>query len=101
GPPARVPAVSWRTVGSSEPLFSRVAEQVERFITGNSLSPGDRLPGERELCELLGVSRTSVREALRSLQTRGIVAVRHGKGVFVADPGEGDSALRQLALLRE
>jgi GntR family transcriptional repressor for pyruvate dehydrogenase complex len=88
-------------MGSTEPLFSRVAEQVERFITGNGLSPGDRLPGERELCQLLGVSRTSVREALRSLQTRGIVVVRHGKGAFVAQPGEGDSALRQLALLRE
>jgi GntR family transcriptional repressor for pyruvate dehydrogenase complex len=88
-------------MGSNEPLFSRVAEQVERFIAGNGLSPGDRLPGERELCQLLGVSRTSVREALRSLQTRGIVMVRHGKGVFVAEPGDGDSALRRLALLRE
>jgi GntR family transcriptional repressor for pyruvate dehydrogenase complex len=88
-------------MGSNEPLFSRVAEQVERFITGNSLSPGDRLPGERELCGMLGVSRTSVREALRSLQTRGVVVVRHGKGVFVAEPGEGDSALRRLAMLRE
>jgi GntR family transcriptional regulator, transcriptional repressor for pyruvate dehydrogenase complex len=95
-------AVSWRAVGSSEPLFSRVAEQVERFIAGNGLSPGDRLPGEREMCQLLGVSRTSVREALRSLQTREVVVVRHGKGVFVAGPGMGDdSTLRRLALMRE
>jgi GntR family transcriptional repressor for pyruvate dehydrogenase complex len=98
---AGVPAVSWRLMDSTEPLFSRVAVQIERFIAGNGLSPGDRLPGERELCELLGVSRTSVREALRSLQTRGIVDVRHGKGAFVAELGEGHSALRQLALLRE
>ena len=88
-------------MGSTEPLFSRVAEQVERFIAGNGLSPGDRLPGERELCQLLGVSRTSVREALRSLQTSGIVVVRHGKGAFVAQPGEGDSALRRQALHRQ
>jgi GntR family transcriptional regulator, transcriptional repressor for pyruvate dehydrogenase complex len=100
--PATVPAaVSWRSMASGEPLFIRVAEQVERFIASSSLSPGDRLPGERELCGLLGVSRTSVREALRSLQARGIVTVRHGKGVFVAKPGEGDSALSRLALLRE
>jgi GntR family transcriptional regulator, transcriptional repressor for pyruvate dehydrogenase complex len=100
--PATVPAaVSWRWMASGEPLFTRVAEQVERFITGNGLSPGERLPGERELCGLLGVSRTSVREALRSLQARGIVTVQHGKGVFVAKPGEGDSALSRLALLRE
>lgn len=101
-PSASIPAaVSWRWMGSGEPLFTRVAEQVERFIASNGLSPGDRLPGERELCGLLGVSRTSVREALRSLQTRGVVVVRHGKGVFVAEPGEGDSALHRLDLLRE
>lgn len=102
GSPASIPAaVSWRWVGSGEPLFSRVAEQVERFIASNGLAPGDRLPGERELCVLLGVSRTSVREALRSLQARGVVTVRHGKGVFVARPGAGDEAMRRLALLRE
>jgi GntR family transcriptional regulator, transcriptional repressor for pyruvate dehydrogenase complex len=101
-PQASVPAaVSWRWMGSSEPLFTRVAEQVERYIATNGLAPGDRLPGERELCVLLGVSRTSVREALRSLQARGIVSVQHGKGVFVAKPGEGDSALHRLAVLRE
>lgn len=101
-PSADIPAaVSWRWMGSSEPLFTRVAEQVERFIASNDLSPGDRLPGERELCSLLGVSRTSVREALRSLQTRGVVVVRHGKGVFVADPDEADPALRRLAQMQE
>lgn len=102
GPPAGLPeAASWRWIGSSEPLFSRVAEQVERFIASNGLSPGDRLPGERELCALLGVSRASVREALRSLQARGVVLVQHGKGVFVAEPAEGDFVLRRLALLHE
>lgn len=100
--PAGVPeAVSWRQVGSSEPLFTRVAEQVERYIAGNGLASGDRLPGERDLCRLLGVSRASVREALRSLQARGVVDVQHGKGVFVAERSEGDSALRRLAVLRE
>jgi GntR family transcriptional regulator, transcriptional repressor for pyruvate dehydrogenase complex len=104
GKPAAAPlpaAVSWRSMGSTGPLFTRVAEQIERFIVSNGLSPGDRLPGERELCGLLGVSRTSVREALRSLQARGVVSVQHGKGVFVAEPGESGSALRRLAVLRE
>lgn len=101
-PPADSPAaVSWQFMGSSEPLFTRVAEQVERYIASNGLAPGDRLPGEREICALLGVSRTSVREALRSLQARGVVSVQHGKGVFVAKPEEGASALHRLAVLRE
>ena len=88
-------------MGSTEPLFLRVAEQIERFVAGNGLAPGDRLPGERELCELLGVSRASVREALRSLETRGLVRVRHGKGVFVAAPDEGERALQRFSRLRE
>jgi GntR family transcriptional regulator, transcriptional repressor for pyruvate dehydrogenase complex len=100
-PLAGSPAVGWRWMGSSEPLFLRVAEQIERFVAGNGLAPGDRLPGERELCELLGVSRASVREALRSLETRGLVRVRHGKGVFVAAPDEGERALQRFSRLRE
>ncbi len=95
------PAVGWRWMGSNEPLFLRVAGQIERFVAGNGLAPGDRLPGERELCELLGVSRASVREALRSLETRGVVRVRHGKGVFVAAPDEGERALQRFSRLRE
>ena len=94
-------AVGWRWMGSHEPLFLRVAGQIERFVAGNELAPGDRLPGERELCELLGVSRASVREALRSLETRGVVRVQHGKGVFVAAPDEGERALQRFSRLRE
>jgi GntR family transcriptional regulator, transcriptional repressor for pyruvate dehydrogenase complex len=98
--PVGVPeAVSWRGMGSSEPLFTRVAEQVERFIAGNGLTAGDRLPGERDLCRLLGVSRASVREALRSLQARGLVDVRHGKGVFVAERRE--IGMDELFAMRE
>ena len=100
-PTAGRAAVGWRWMGSGEPLFLRVADQIEGYIKGNGLSPGDRLPGERELCELLGVSRASVREALRSLQTRGVVGVQHGKGVFVASPAEGERAMQRFARLRE
>lgn len=102
--PAAAPApagIGWHWMGTGEPLFQRVAGQVERFIDGNGLRPGDRLPGERELCQLLGVSRASVREALRSLQARGVVLVRHGKGVFVAAPDEADLALERFTRLRE
>lgn len=101
-PPHATPAVvGWRWMGSEEPLFQRVAEQIERHIEGNGLRTGDRLPGERELCELLGVSRASIREALRSLQTRGLVSVHHGKGVFVADQDSSERAAQRFARLRE
>jgi len=67
----------------------QVREQLERAITRGDYSPGDRLPSERELVELFGVSRVSVREAIRSLETLGLVEVHHGRGTFVA-PGRGD-----------
>lgn len=101
-PPTVRPApVGWHRMGSTEPLFLRVAEQVERYVQGNGLAPGDRLPGERELGELLGVSRASVREALRALEARGVVRVQHGKGVFVAAPDQGGQSLQRFARLRE
>jgi GntR family transcriptional repressor for pyruvate dehydrogenase complex len=100
-PEASPAVVGWRWMGSHEPLFLRVAAQIERFVEGNGLAPGDRLPGERELVELLGVSRASVREALRALETRGVVRVRHGKGVFVAAPDEGERAMQRFSRLRE
>ncbi len=99
--PVRPAPVGWHRMGSTEPLFLRVAEQVERYVQGNGLAPGDRLPGERELCELLGVSRASVREALRALEARGVVRVQHGKGVFVAAPDQGGQSLQRFARLRE
>ena len=94
-------STAWRNIGTRDPLFLQVAGQIERFIVEKALKPGDRLPGERELCELLGVSRPSVREALRSLQSRDMLNVQHGKGVFVAEPDESGKALQQLAQLRE
>ncbi|RMH48921.1 MAG: FCD domain-containing protein [Alphaproteobacteria bacterium] len=69
----------------SEKLSQAVARQIELLILRGVLRPGDRLPGERELAERLGVSRPSLREALGSLQERGLLVTRAGAGVFVAD----------------
>ena len=60
-------------------------------ITGG-LSPGDRLPPERELVDRLSVSRTVVREALNLLEARGIVSIEHGRGAVVS--GGSTNALR-------
>jgi len=63
-----------------------IAERILDVIAKGSLHPGDRLPPERELASMLGASRPSLREALRSLKAQGRVDVRHGTGVFVAEP---------------
>ncbi|MBX5469549.1 MAG: FadR family transcriptional regulator [Thermoleophilaceae bacterium] len=72
---------------SALPAVSRtqqVREQLEAAIERGDYKPGERLPSERDLVELLGVSRVSVREAIRSLEAVGMVEVRHGLGCFVA-----------------
>lgn len=55
------------------PLYLQVAEQIREAIMAGEFSPGDELPTERELGETFGVSRASVREALRSLRAEGLV----------------------------
>lgn len=66
------------------PRAEQVREQLEAAIERGDYQPGDRLPSERELVELLGVSRVSVREAIRALEAVGLLEVRHGSGCFVA-----------------
>jgi GntR family transcriptional repressor for pyruvate dehydrogenase complex len=55
------------------PLYLQVAEQIRQAIIAGEYAPGDELPTERELGEMFGVSRASVREALRSLRAEGLV----------------------------
>lgn len=66
-------------------------ERIKQYVLSNQLRPGDPIPTESELCELLGVSRSSVREAIRTLSALDIVEVRHGIGTFV-----GQLSLRSL-----
>jgi GntR family transcriptional repressor for pyruvate dehydrogenase complex len=64
-------------------LYEDVVERLRELIDVQELKPGDRLMSERELAERLGVSRTSVRQALTALEVMGLVRVRHGGGVFI------------------
>jgi len=65
-------------------LYQQIINQIEKQILDGDLKPGDRLPSERELGNQFGVSRTSVREAIRVLAFKGLVEVNHGRGTFVA-----------------
>jgi GntR family transcriptional repressor for pyruvate dehydrogenase complex len=70
-------------------LSDRVADLLRASILERQLRPGDRLPTERELGDQFGVSRTVVREAVRTLVAKGLVEVRSGSGVYVASVDEG------------
>jgi len=64
-------------------LYRQIADQIVGLIDSGEFSAGSRLPPERELAGLLGVSRTSVREAIIALEISGYVEVRVGSGIFV------------------
>ena len=65
-------------------VYEEVAKQIERLIL-NKLKPGDKLPSERELAETLRVSRSSIRDAIRSLELMGLVEPRQGTGTIVRE----------------
>src|SRR5256714_13491251 len=67
---------------------SAIAEQIRTAILSGRLKAGDRLSPERELAEQFGVSRVTVRDALRSLEAMGLIAVKVGArgGAFVTAP---------------
>lgn len=66
-------------------LSDQAVNQLRALIISGEFNPGDKLPSESELCEKLEVSRSSVREALRTLESRGLILVRTGSGAFVSD----------------
>lgn len=81
------------TTGLFEPArrlrsFDDVVSQVRNAIVSGALQPGDRLPSERELCLTFGVSRGTLREALRPLEALGAIEIRAGSagGIFIAEP---------------
>ncbi|NHM28790.1 FadR family transcriptional regulator [Desulfofundulus sp. TPOSR] len=74
-----VPVVSENTNRSQ-----RIVAQIRSLVAEGKLKPGDRLPPERELAQLMNVSRTSVREAIQILATMGMVTIKKGQGIFIA-----------------
>lgn len=73
---------------SVQRLYRMIADQIKAKIQSGLYKPGERLPSERELADMLTVSRPSVREALIALEIEGYVDVRVGTGVFVTKPNE-------------
>jgi len=70
----------------TEQRASRIASQLVELIEIMKLLPGDKLPPERQLAEMLSVSRPSLREALHILQAQGLVQIKHGQGSYVQEP---------------
>jgi GntR family transcriptional repressor for pyruvate dehydrogenase complex len=63
-----------------------VLDQIKSLILNRKLKPGDKLPTERDLAEMIGVSRPPLREALKTLEALGIIQIKHGSGIYVSEP---------------
>lgn len=72
-------------------LYLKISDSIYTYIQLNQLQPGDQLPSERKMSEMLQTSRNSVREALRILEDRGLIEVKTGRGVFLKNPYGGIS----------
>lgn len=70
-----------------EPLYHQVVDEIRQHIASGRWSPGERVPSERQLAEILGVSRITVRHAVRLAVEAGLLEQRPGVGTFVREPG--------------
>lgn len=91
---------AFRSVSRERSLSDKVTEQITEAIITRQVRPGERLPSERELGARFNVSRTVIREAVRSLVARGLVRVTSGRGVEVSEVGSSNVTASMKLLVR-
>jgi len=74
------------SLDSDIPLYTQIVSIVKRNLSAGTLSAGELLPSESELCRAYGISRSTVRQAIGILEAEGLVVRRQGRGTFVAEP---------------
>ncbi len=82
------------------PLQSEIIEFIKNYVEENNLKSGDRLPSQNELIEMLGVSRTSLREAVKTLEAKNFLEVLNGKGIFLKN-ASSDILYTQIEFKKE
>jgi GntR family transcriptional repressor for pyruvate dehydrogenase complex len=95
--PVRESTPVYKVVRTSR-LYEQIVQQIEESVLNGSLKPGDQLPAERDLAQRLGVSRTAVREAVKTLREKGLVEAYSGRGTFVTD-GTSQAARQSFDLM--
>ncbi len=103
-PSEQPPSISIRAANNrliaAAPLYSQISESLLECIESGALAPGDRLPPERELSQMLGVNRLTLRRALRMLEQQGLLTRLQGKGTYVAEPKIEREAGRLVSFTR-
>ena len=78
------------------PFYIQLMDILREKVQQEYWVPGDQIPGEQDLCEIYGVSRTVVRQALRELELEGVVNRRRGKGTFISHPKISEGLVQKL-----
>lgn len=79
----------FKSINEERKTFSRkVVEHIKELIATGQLKPGDKLPAERDLAERMDVSRPTIREAYKNLSAVGLLEIKQGNGVYVADENQ-------------
>ena len=78
------------------PYYIQLMEILKEKVQTGVWAPGDQIPGEQDLCEMYGVSRTVVRQSLLELELEGVVNRRKGKGTFIALPKISEGLVQKL-----
>ena len=86
---------------SSEPLYIRISKGIKDYISLNKLKPGIKIPSEEEFCNIFGVSRITIRQAIKLLRQEGVLISIRPKGTFVADPLFERNYLKLISLTDE
>ncbi len=84
--PQRIFAANRFNTGSAAPLYARLKKLVQEAIAAGDLKEGDAVPGERDVAQLLEVSRVTVRKAFSELVAEGVLVQRRGSGTYVSGP---------------
>lgn len=85
----------------TRPLYMLVIDRIKDWVGGGEWPPGTRLPSEFELAKQFGVSRATLREALRVLEEEGVVIRKHGIGTFIAERSMVRAGIEQLFSVTE
>ena len=85
---------------SGMPVYRQVMAQLKYYIASGTLGPGDQIPSIRELAVSLGVNPTTIVKAYTELEHEDVIAMKHGKGAFIAERSEPLSPREREAMLR-
>lgn len=80
------------TSSQQKRTYEEIGLRLQTLVQAGNLGPGDRLPPERRLAEMFGVSRNSVREAIKSLEQQGLLVSRPGAGTYIAQDAQATLA---------